>query len=72
MSDPGAMLFALRRISQAGDHGSAIMVRSASSLVSVGLARQEGARCGCCMAIYKLTERGKKLLRELAEDEGGN
>jgi hypothetical protein len=72
MSDPGLTLFALRRISQSGENGSAIMVRYASALVSVGLARQEGARCGCCMAIYKLTESGKKLLRELAADDAGN
>ena len=72
MSDPGLMLFALRRILQAGENGSAIMVRSASVLVSVGLARQDGARCGCCMAIFNLTESGKKLLRELAVDEDGN
>ena len=32
----------------------------------------EEAYCGCCMAIYKLTESGKKLLRELAADEAGN
>jgi hypothetical protein len=71
MSDPGLTLFALRRVSQAAENGAAIMIRHASALVSVGLARQEGARCGCCMAIFKLTENGKRRLRELAADEGG-